>query len=467
MVGGTGNDTYIIDNGGDRVIEYLDQGIDTVRTTIIHTLAANVENLVLLGNSAINGTGNNLNNNITGNGVANNLNGAAGNDFLNGAAGADTLVGGFGNDTFVVDNLGDKITEALNQGTDTVRTTVTHALAANVENLVLLGNSASNGTGNNLNNNMTGNDAANNLNGGAGNDLLNGGSGNDIVDGGVGADTMIGGIGNDTFVVDNLGDKITEALNQGIDTVRTTIAHTLADNVENLVLLGNAAINGTGNNLNNNITGNGVANNLNGGAGNDFLNGAAGADTLVGGAGNDTFVVDNSGDKVVEALNQGIDTVRTTITYPLAINVENLVLLGNAAINGIGNGLNNVLTGNDTANILNGGAGADTLTGGEGNDGFQFDTANHGVDLITDFVSGSDTVRLNSTGFGGGLTVGTLAEGKFVLGSEALDADDRLIYNSTTGALFFDVDGIGGIAKIQIATLQNKPTISASDFVII
>jgi Ca2+-binding RTX toxin-like protein len=107
---------------------------------------------------------------------------------------------------------------------------------------------------------------------------------------------------------------------------------------------------------------------LQGDSGNDTLNGGTGADTLIGGTGNDTYVVDNVSDTITEALNAGIDTVQSSVTYTLAAHVENLTLTGSAAIHGTGNTLNNVITGNSGNNILDGGTGADSLIGGTGSD---------------------------------------------------------------------------------------------------
>jgi Ca2+-binding RTX toxin-like protein len=381
MIGGAGNDTYAVDNTGDIITENLNQGTDTVQSSITYTLGSNLENLTLTGTSAINGTGNELNNVLTGNSAANVLTGNAGNDTLNGGADADTLIGGLGNDIYVVDNLGDIVTENLNEGTDTVQSYITYALGNNVENLTLMGSAAINGTGNSLNNVLTGNSAPN---------------------------VLSGGLGNDTYVI-GTGDTVIENLNEGTDTIQSSITYTLPSNVENLTLTGSSAIDGTGNELNNSITGNSASNILTGGLGNDTLNGGAGADTMIGGLGNDTYYVDNIGDIVTEALNEGTDTVQSSITYTINANIENLTLTRSSAINGTGNELNNTITGNSGANILIGnagndslkaGAGGDTLDGGIGNDYLEGSIGNdlylfgsgYGQDSIKDY----DTTAGNS-----------------------------------------------------------------------
>src|SRR3569623_1365611 len=348
LIGGDGNDTYVVDNSGDVVTENANEGSDTVQSSIAYTLSANLENLVLTGTTAINGTGNALDNLLTGNSAANTLNGSAGNDTLDGGVGADTMIGGTGNDTYIVDNSSDVVTENAGEGTDTVQASVSYTLAANVENLVLTGTAAINGSGNALDNIITGNSADN------------------ILDGGTGNDTMNGGAGNDTYIVDNSGDAVTENANEGTDTVQSAVTYTLGANLEHMTLTGTAEINGSGNALNNVLTGN---------SGDNTFDGAAGADTMIGGAGNDTYLVDNGSDVVTEKLNEGNETVQSSITYILGANVENLTLTGTAAINGSGNALDNVLTGNSADNTLDGGIGADTMIAGASNDIYVVDTA--------------------------------------------------------------------------------------------
>ncbi|MDC4378160.1 putative Ig domain-containing protein, partial [Acinetobacter baumannii] len=191
LLGGTGNDSYVIDNTGDIVTENADEGMDTVLSSITYTLGNNLENLTLTGATAINGTGNALNNVLVGNSAINTLTAGVGDDYLDGGAGADKLLGGIGNDTYVVDNTGDIVTENAGEGIDTVLSSITYTLSSNLENLTLTGSTAIDATGNTLNNTLTGNSGVNALNGGAGNDILDGQGGNDQLTGGTGIDTAL------------------------------------------------------------------------------------------------------------------------------------------------------------------------------------------------------------------------------------------------------------------------------------
>ena len=248
MRGETGNDRYYVDNAADQTIELGDEGHDKVFSSITFTLRENFEDLTLLDSGgAINGTGNDLENEIRGNDSNNTLNGLGGGDDIWGFEGEDTLNGGAGEDV-------------LHGGTQ--RDTVN----GGQHNDVLFGDE-----GNDL------------LNGGADNDTLYGGVDQDELIGGAGIDTMYGGTGNDIYWVQDAGDVVSEVsfANQGVDTVHTLIDdYMLNVNVENLVLE-SLARNGTGNGLSNRINGNGLDNTINGGFGNDFLIGGGGADTFV------------------------------------------------------------------------------------------------------------------------------------------------------------------------------------------
>lgn len=301
-----------------------------------------------------------------------------------------------------------------------------------------------------------------NLTGSAYNDNLTGNAGANVLDGGKGKDRLAGGLGNDTYIFDGT-DTIVENAGQGTDTVRSSVSYTLAANLENLTLLGTAALNGTGNSAANVITGNAAANTLDGGTG---------ADRLIGGAGNDTYVTDG-GDTIVEAANQGTDTVRSSATHTLSANVENLVLTGTAAINGTGNTLANALTGNSGANVLAGGLGNDRLTGGGGHDSFLFNTALNAStnrDTIVDFSNSSsnnDRFQLDDAIFTKLGKTGAMNSSFFKLSSQTQDADDYIIYNKTTGDLFYDADGKGAGVGIRFATLSNAAQLTAADFFVV
>ena len=350
---------------------------------------------------------------------ADQLHGGDGNDLLEGGAGDDLMAGGKGDDRYSVGAAGDRVQELAGEGVDEVTAWVSYRLTANVENLILAGTSDIDGVGNALGNRVTGNAGANKLYGDAGNDLLfgaagddrlygqdgadqlYGGDGADYLDGGAAGDLLVGGKGDDVYEIDAAGDRVTELQGQGIDGVRAWISYRLTANVENLTLVGPGDLDGVGNALGNRISGNAGANMLYGGAGNDILSGGAGNDRLsgidgddqlyggdgndlldggagddlmAGGKGGDHYSVGAAGDRVQELEDEGIDEVTAWVSHRLADNVENLILDGVSDIDGVGNGLNNRITGNAGDNVLDGGeGGADVLVGGRGDDVYYID----------------------------------------------------------------------------------------------
>jgi VCBS repeat-containing protein len=381
LTGLGGNDTYILGEG-DTAVEAADGGTDTVRTALSHVLAVNVENLELLGTEAITGTGNAL---------ANSLNGR------NNSA-ANLLMGLAGNDRYVI-GAGDIVDEtaAGSDGTDTVEATFTYTLGAGVENLELSGTGDKDGTGNELANRLTGSSGINVLTGLAGNDIYIVGAGDTVVEGvDGGTDLVVAGVnwtlaanvenfeatgaaatsvtgnslgnqmvgkfatganeftglgGNDVYFL-GAGDTVVEAAGGGTDIVVVEFSYTLGSEVEQLILRGTAeGVSGTGNELANRLDG--------------FQH--TGANTLTGLAGNDTYII-GAGDIVVEGLNGGTDLVGSHVTHTLGANVENLALIGTAAIAGTGNAMKNLMDGsqNSGGNLLRGMNGDDTYILGAG-----------------------------------------------------------------------------------------------------
>lgn len=254
------------------------------------------------------------------------------------------------------------------------------------------------------------------LNGNASADSIYGGSGNDTIDGRGGADTLYGGIGNDTFYIDNLGDRIVEAFGEGTDTAFSSVSFTMEANLEKLTQTGIADINVTGNDFANTLTGNAGNNSFNGGLGGDLIMGMVGNDTIYGEAGND------------------------------------------------------FLQGNDGNDLLVGGAGLDELTGGAGADRFLFDslTVSADRDTVKDFSAAEDVFVFSRAVFAAfaSTPLGGLPGSAYFAGSAAQTADQHVIYNSATGNLFYDSDGSGSAAMVQVAFLGNKPTLTAQSFLV-
>ncbi len=376
MAGGLGDDTYVVHNDSDTILENANQGADTVMAKLDgYELADHVENLTIdagvtdaqaggeLGYGTVEAFGNALNNAMIGN-AADNL--------LDGGAGADTMTGGEGDDQYYVDNKGDKVTELAGQGNDTVYTTfASHTLAANVENLIYEGSAAFTGTGNALDNQITG---------GNGNDKLTGGDGNDTFTYTGGVDTIYGGAGQDTLVLDGLYEDYTIdsfGTKLVVKSHDTGLVQITAYDLEDVVFAdrGRASI----------------FKDL-------FLNQPSiYADyfdddvPMAGGLGDDVYVIDSIDDQVTELAKQGADTILTDLNgYTLLSHFEKLTLTGSDDIDGNGNELANVITGNGGDNILDGKLGADKMLGGEGNDTYYVDKG----DVVTELADqGNDTVH--------------------------------------------------------------------------
>ena len=145
-------------------------------------------------------------------------------------------------------------------------------------------------------------------------------------------------------------------------------------------------------------------------------------------------------------------------------------LIGNGGADWLsGGGGGDRLFGGPSPDTLRGGNGADWLTGGAGGDSFVFNTSPSAanIDTITDFNVAADRIRLENSVFAALGAAGTLTADKFHIGAAARDASDRIIYNAATGRLYFDADGAGGAAQIQIATLGSGLLLSNADFVVI
>ncbi|MEK7592928.1 MAG: calcium-binding protein [Patescibacteria group bacterium] len=409
---------------------------------------------------------------INGLGGDDELYGNGGNDTLDGGAGNDYLVGGDGNDTYLFDRgygqdtvnsyestPGSVDTVQFAAGVGTSDVTVTRDAmnlyltiadsgdrlvlsdwfidpAARIEQVVFADGTtwdpatlesritvAPGTEGADVLYGTSGNDTLNGLGGddllygAAGNDKLNGGDGNDLLDGGTGKDVMIGGDGDDTYVVDHRRDVVREERDGGTDTVESSISYKLGKYLENLTLTGTADIDATGNKLDNILTGN---------DGNNVLDGGRGADSLTGGLGDDTYIVDDVDDAVYENADEGLDTVRASVSYSLSENLENLTLVGGGRLDATGNDLDNVLTGNNGRNILDGGLGADTLIGGGGNDTYIVDDA--GDTVVEDRYEGTDTV-LSSISY----ILGDTLENLTLTGADDLDATGNARDNVLTG----------------------------------
>ena len=332
-----------------------------------------------------------------------------------------------------MDTASDLAFENAGEGTDTVIATAGYYLYSNIENLTLAAGAGSIfGVGNELANTLTGNEGANLLIGGAGGDTVNGGTGGDAIFGEDGADTLNGEDGND-YIVGGAGNDLVNG-GAGGDTLYG--------------LDGNDTLDGGSTFEFDQLIGN---------AGDDILDGDSGFgdfDYLYGLEDNDTYYVDTPFDLTFEGAGGGTDTVIASITgggYYLYGNTENLILAGNTPF-GVGNELNNVLTGSNLANWLLGGAGDDTLNGKGGNDvlfgeagadTFVFERGTGG-DVIGDFQAGTDKIKLTSFGF-------------------STFADVQAHMHETGGTTAIDL-GQGDFTVVNGVTMA---TFTASDFILL
>ena len=392
MVGGAGDDEYVVNDTGDVVSESAGGGRDTVRTSVSYDGGTNTE--VEVVNAAdiasfdnINLAGDNTANELRGNAGANQINGRGGNDTIFAYGGDDLINGGDGDDDIRGGAGVDTIEGA--DGNDTIRgedgEDVIRGSAGNDE---LRG-----GNGNDL------------LEGGAGNDILRGQAGLDTLRGGDGDDTLYlddgpdraeGGAGDDTYRISVFGAEVIEAAGGGTDTIRTTVDITLdrTSEVENVFVSDNSSTNAV------DLVGSDINNTLRGNNGDNELNGGAGADLLVGYSGNDTYFVDNAGDRIIEAADQGRDVLLTDLNYILSstASIEILASASFAATTA------QTLQGNDGNNLVVGNAGNNTLRGQGGNDsiyaGSGADTVQGGDGVDTLLIAAAST----DVGIGAGAT---------------------------------------------------------------
>lgn len=548
MVGGTGNDLYHVDLLGDQTIELAGEGNDTVIATRSWQIAANIENLHFENTAAAPtqgfvGYGNELANEISGAAGSDDLYGFGGDDRLNGGGGADFLYGGAGNDVYyLAGEGGDTIIENAGEGIDRVYANLAEVtLADNVENLdfyinyyggQIVGPAAFTAHGNASANEITGWELGDKLYGGDGNDklyglggddLLDGGNGNDSLDGGSGNNTLIGGVGNDTyFVNDDQRDTIIETAEAGSgshDMVMTRDAvTTLRANVEDMRYVGTADFLGLGNSGNNEITGGSGVDNwlygmdgndvLVGGAKTDYLDGGSGADTMRGGLGADEYFVDSIWDVVAEKAGEGYDIVDTSLdSYVLGANVEALRMVGANNAIGVGNDVDNQISGSTSDDQLfgkggddeldggkgndrldggtgddqlDGGAGDDTLygglgydhlTGGTGKDVFSFRQANPGnLQVIMDFVKGEDRIDFTAidgnAALAGDQQLAMSFNGQFVGGGQGSFYVEKGPYGGTYYT-YVHVDA-NGDGKLDLDVMLTSPSgyyaLSIGDF---
>jgi Ca2+-binding RTX toxin-like protein len=421
LIGGNGADTYHLRNAADTVSETDASsagGVDTVLSYLSsHTLGANIEN----GRVMSSGTAS-----LTGNGLGNLLVAGAGNNALNGGGGVDTVSYALAGAAVTLSLAVSTGQATGGSGTDTL---------TSIEGLI----------GSGHDDQLIGSSAANHLSGGGGKDRLDGGSGND---------TMVGGDGSDLYRVRDVGDVVIETnaspSSGGYDTVYSYLATlTLGSHVENGRIVSSGTASLTGNELNNLLYA---------GSGNNVISGGSGIDTV-------SYSTAGAAVKVSLAVTTGQVTGGSG-TDTLA-GLENLT---GSAFNDTLNGSTgaNVLQGGDGNDLLNGGSGNDVLSGGSGADVFRFTSTPSGavnIDTLSDFSGVDDSIQLENSAFTKLATTGVLSSSNFRAhaSGDAGDSNDFVLYETDTGKLFYDADGNGAGAKVQIALLANAPALSHLD----
>jgi Ca2+-binding RTX toxin-like protein len=459
---------------------------------------------------------------VNGDAGADILNGGDGDDTLNGGAGADQLNGGAGFDTVdystsvaaVRINLGSGLgldSDAQGDNYTNIEAAIGSAFDDRFTGAALAetfsgGAGADTALGQNGADALHGEAGNDSLNGGAGNDLLTGGDNDDVLVGGTGADQLIGGAGVDSadYSASNGAVRVNLAVSQGLDFhahgdtyngIEIVIGSNFADRFTgsangDTFRAGAGADVLLGQNGDDVLDGGAGADNLNGGNQNDILIGGAGGDVLAGGTGIDTidYSASAGGVRVNISANLGLDNDAQGDTFN---SVEGVIgsafndrftgatqfadffhgaggddtLLGQAGDDFLyGETGNDTITGGAGSDLLDGGLGADAFNGGAGLDAFVFaDVLGAGnVDTIAGFSVADDVIHLSTAIFG--VAAGTLAASAFTIGAAAADADDRIIYNSATGAVFFDADGDGAGAAVQFATLGTGLALTNADF---
>jgi serralysin len=400
---------------------------------------------------------------LSGGGGVDALVGGAGNDTLIGGIDADTMRGESGDDFYYVDDFFDVVEEAVGHGKDRVAASTSWRLTDGAEVEWLSTNSskgfaAINLRGNEFGQIVGGNAAANVLNGRGGDDVLYGYDGDDTLIGGKGADALHGGKGINAA---SYGGDVTAGVTVSLADPSINTGNAAGDTFEDIADVYGSA-------FDDHLIGDLHANLLIGGAGNDILEGGAGGDTLQGDGDLDTVsYVGSTGGVVASLANPSVNKGDAAgDTYS---SIENL----------IGSNFDDLLTGTSGANVINGGKGYDVIKGGNGNDTltgwagrdtFVFNSAlgASNVDTITDFNSAADTMQLDDAVFTG-LGSGVLVAGAFKnIADGPKDADDRILYNSATGILYFDADGSGSAyGNVKFANLANHVVLTAADFIVI